>query len=33
MKEELTNLEGNVKENEGITNMRKIEIKIRKNRK
>ena len=33
MKEELISLEGNVKENKGITNVRKIKGKIRKNRK
>jgi hypothetical protein len=33
MKEELISLEGNVKENKGITNVRKVRGNIRKNRK
>jgi hypothetical protein len=33
MKEELISLERNVKENKGITNVRKVRGKIRKNRK
>jgi hypothetical protein len=33
MEEEVICLEGNVKENKGITNMKKIKVKIRKKRK
>jgi hypothetical protein len=33
MKKKLISLEGNVKENKGITNVRKVRGKIRKNRK